>query len=75
MSGPDRRELGAVAGPLMTVVSIVAAMLPWVIHLIVAVHSAIHAFQGKIETRSWLGRAVERLLGRDSTVIAPPATH
>lgn len=73
LSGPDGRELGAAAGPLMTVVSILAAMLPWVIHLIVAVHSAIRAFQGKIETRSWLGRAVERLLGGDPTVTAPAA--
>lgn len=43
-------------------------LIPFMIHLATTIFMAIAAFQGRIQTRSLLGRLTERILGQDKSV-------
>lgn len=51
-------------------VSVFAWVLPWLIYLAICGLAAVRGFQGRTDTRSLLGRTVERLLGQDRSVAA-----
>lgn len=46
-----------------------SAMLPFLIFFIVTAIAALRAFQGRVDTRSWMGRITEWGLGKDASVM------
>jgi len=53
---------------LLTLVWLFGWIAPWLLYLALCARAAVRAFQGRMSTRSLLGRLVERFLGQDKTV-------
>lgn len=66
-----RSHQGAFTG-LFAILTWTAWILPLLIHFMLSVILAIGAFQGRIQTKSMMGRLAEGILGHDKGV-APPS--
>lgn len=66
LEGSGHRS-GDLVGALLMIATILSWVVPWFLYLGICVLAAVNAARQKVETKSWLGRTVERWLGPAAT--------